>query len=133
MNAQGLSSLGDLAGRVLLASLFVIEALSKLSAYELAGKYMTAFGLPAQLLPLAITIELAGGVMVALGWRTRIAAMMLAVFCLAAAVIFHNKFDDRNQLIHFEKDMALAGAFLILAARGAGRLSLDRRGGKGNF
>jgi putative oxidoreductase len=50
---------------------------------------------------------------------------MLAAFCAAAAVIFHTKFGDRNQLLHFEKDLALAGAFLILCAHGAGRYSID--------
>ena len=127
MHGQNLTAAGDLVGRALLASLFVLEALSKLGAYELAAKYTAAFGVPAQLLPLAIVVELAGGAMIALGWHTRIAALALAAFCLATALIFHTKFGDRNQLIHFEKDVALAGAFLILGVRGAGRLSFDGR------
>jgi putative oxidoreductase len=119
------TSAAELVGRVLLASLFVAEALSKLSAYGAAASYMTAFGLPTLLLPPAIVVELAGGLLVMIGWQTRIAALALAGFCLAAAVLFHTKFGDRNQLLHFEKDLALAGAFLILAVRGAGPLSLD--------
>jgi putative oxidoreductase len=118
-------NLADLVGRMLLASLFIAEASSKIAGYEGAGRYMAAFGLPPQLLPAAIAIELLGGLMLALGWQTRLAALALAAFCLMAAVIFHTKFTDRNQLIHFEKDMALAGAFLIVAARGACRLSVD--------
>jgi len=128
MNTPILPAIGDLVGRVLLAFLFIMEALSKISNYDLAAKYTAAFGVPTQLLPLAIAVELLGGAMIAFGWHTRLASLALAAFCLAAAVIFHTRFGDRNQLIHFEKDLALAGAFLVLAARGAGRLSLDRLG-----
>jgi len=41
------------------------------------------------------------------------------------AFIFHTKFSDTNQVLHFGKDIALAGAFLFVAGRGAGRFSLD--------
>jgi putative oxidoreductase len=63
--------------------------------------------------------------MIMAGWRTRWAASALAVFCAIVAVVFHTKFSDRNQIIHFEKDLALAGAFLVVWARGAGALSVD--------
>jgi putative oxidoreductase len=117
-------------GRIALASLFIAEALSKLSAYGAAASYMTAFGLPTLLLPPAIVVELAGGLLIVFGWQTRLAAAALAGFCLATAVVFHTKFGDRNQLLHFEKDVALAGAFLVLAARGAGAFSLDALQGR---
>jgi len=116
---------GELVGRVLLGLLFVLEGFSKISEYDGAGRYMTAFGLPSQLLPAAIAVELGAGLLVMIGWHTRLAAIGLAVFCVVAAFVFHTKFGDRNQLIHFEKDMALAGAFLIVWAYGAGALSFD--------
>jgi putative oxidoreductase len=125
VNAKIISPTIELAGRALLASLFVLEGLNKLSNFEAAQTYMTAFGLPRQILPLAIAVELGGGILIVLGWQTRIAAFVLALFCATAAVIFHTKFGDGNQLIHFEKDLALAGAFLIVCARGAGRYSVD--------
>lgn len=131
LNAQALASAGELAGRVLLALLFVLEGLSKLGAYDAAARYVAAFGLTPYLLPLAIVLELGAGILVMLGWHTRIAALALAGFCVAAALIFHTRFGDRNQLIHFEKDLALAGAFLVLAARGAGRFSLDAARARG--
>jgi len=121
----GLVDLGELVGRALLALLFILEAVAKLQAYGAAAKYMAAFGMPPDLLPFAVTAELAGGVMIAFGWYTRPAALMLAGFCVIAAAVFHTKFSDHNQLLHFEKDLALAGAFLILSARGAGRYALD--------
>ena len=54
-------------------------------------------------------------------------AMSLAVFTVAAAIFFHNQFADQNQLIHFLKNIAIAGGLLQVAAFGAGRFSLDSR------
>jgi putative oxidoreductase len=125
MNGRTLVDAGELVGRLLLGLLFVIEAFLKLGNYAGAGRYMTAYGVPAELLPAAIALELGAGVMVAAGWYARIAALSLSAFCLAAAVIFHTEFSDSNQLVHFLKDIALAGAFLVVWARGAGPFSVD--------
>lgn len=125
MSRRDLRNAGELAGRVLLGLLFVLEGISKFSQYSAAGSYMAAFGLPSQLLPAAIAVELGAGILVMIGWHMRLAAIGLAVFCVVVAFVFHTKFGDRNQLIHFEKDIALAGAFLVVWARGAGSLSLD--------
>ncbi len=125
MDCFTLAMVTVLAGRALLALLFILEALSKLGAYSAAASYVKAYGVPASLLPLAIIVELGAGVLIMLGWQTRIAALALSAFCVGAAVVFHTKFSDPNQLIHFEKDLALAGAFLVVWARGAGALSLD--------
>ena len=84
MRGQGLSDGGELAGRVLLGLLFVLEACSKLGAYAGAAKYMSAFGMPPQLLPAAIAVELGAGVLVMIGWHVRVAAIGLAFFCAAA-------------------------------------------------
>jgi putative oxidoreductase len=125
MNGQTLSNGAELAGRAMLGLLFVIEGFSKLSAYDLAARYMTAYGMPVQLLPAAMALELGAGIMVMVGWHTRIAALALSAFCVVVAVIFHTRFSDLNQFIHFKKDVALAGAFLVVWARGAGAYSLD--------
>jgi len=115
----------DLIGRALLALLFLLEGWSKLGVYGAAASYMAAHGLSPLLLPPAIVLELGGGAALLLGWQTRLAAALLAGFCIVAAAVFHTQFADRNQLIHFEKDLALAGAFLIVWVRGAGEWSLD--------
>jgi putative oxidoreductase len=121
----GLGAAAELAGRVLLAQLFILEATSKLSEYGAAADYMASYGLPPELLPLAIAVELGGGFFLLLGWQIRIVAFVFAGFCLATAVIFHSDFANRGQFTHFEKDLALAGAFLILCVRGAGPFALD--------
>jgi putative oxidoreductase len=119
------ASVGDALGRVLLASLFLYEGYVKLRGYDLAVQYAAAYGVPAVLLPLAIATELGCGTLIVLGFLTRLAALALSGFCLVTAVIFHTKFSDTNQVLHFAKDVALAGAFLFVAGRGAGRFSLD--------
>ncbi len=86
---------------------------------------MDRYGVPSLLLPAVIALELGGGLMMAVGWRTRLAAFALAVFCISAAVLFHNQLLDRGQLLHFEKDLAIAGGLLVLAVAGAGRWSVD--------
>jgi putative oxidoreductase len=125
MNGRGLADAGELVGRMLLGLLFVIEAFSKIGNYAGAGRYMTAYGVPAELLPAVIALELGAGIMIMAGWYTRIAALALSAFCLAAAVIFHTEFSDGNQFVHFLKDIGLAGAFLVVWARGAGPFSVD--------
>jgi putative oxidoreductase len=52
-------------------------------------------------------------------------AIVMAVFTLATAVFFHNNFADQNQMIHFLKNIAIAGGLLQVAAFGAGALSVD--------
>lgn len=115
----------DAAGRVLLASLFIYEAYVKLSAYDAAVHYAANFGVPSVLMPFAIALELVGGALIVLGLFTRLIALAFAGFCLMTAVIFHTKFSNSNEVLHFSKDIALAGAFLFVAGRGAGRFSLD--------
>ena len=77
------------------------------------------------LLPAAIVVELGGGILLVVGWQTRLAALALAAFCILAALLFHTNFADRNQVLHFQKDLAIAGGLLALFALGAGRLSLE--------
>jgi putative oxidoreductase len=114
-----------LAGRLLISALFLHEAYAKLAAYSAAVAYSEAFGVPGSLLPLAIAIELGCGTLILLGYYTRVAALALAGFCIATAVLFHTKFAMRNELLHFEKDLAIAGGLIVLFAHGGGRWALD--------
>ena len=118
------SAAGLAVGRLLLASLFFLEGWSKLRGYDAALAYMQRYGVPGILLPPVIALELVGGLMIAVGWWTRLAALALAVFCVLAAVLFHANLADRNQLLHFEKDLAIAGGMLLLAITGPGPWSL---------
>lgn len=114
-----------LLARLLLGAMFVFEGCSKLTAYTLAGAYMQRFGVPAALLPLVIATEIGAGLALTTGWNTRWAAFLLAGFSVLAALFFHTNFKDRNQLQHFEKDLAIAGGLLALVAAGGGLWSVD--------
>jgi putative oxidoreductase len=73
----------------------------------------------------------AGRLLLVAGFRVRIAATALALFSLATAMSFHTNFADQNQMIHFLKDVMIAGGLLQIAAFGAGALSIDNRGANG--
>jgi putative oxidoreductase len=122
-----LESSAELVGRVLLGSLFLLSGLSKLGAYGATAAYMSSAGVPGALLPAVIAVELLGSLAVIVGWKTRVAAALLAGFSLLAAFLFHNNFADQIQMIMFLKNVSIAGGFLLLVAKGAGPVSLDRR------
>ena len=117
---------GLLAGRLLLVFIFLHEGWSILGNYAGAAAYMQKSGVPSWLLPLVIALQLGGGALIAAGIMTRFAALAFAVFCAFTAILFHWQFADRNQLLHFQKDLAIAGGFLVLACCGPGNWSIDR-------
>src|SRR4028119_521832 len=96
-----------LAGRVLLAAIFVMSGLSKIADPVTSMAYITAAGLPAAPLALAsaITTEVIAGIALIPGLRTRFAAAALALFSIATALLFHSALSDPNQLIHFTKNL----------------------------
>lgn len=121
-----LDKTADLAGRVLIASLFLITGVGKITGYAGTQAYMASQGVPGALLPLVIALEVGGGLAIVLGWHTRLVAALLAGFSIAAALIFHAGGDMTQQLM-LMKNFAIAGGFLFLVARGAGEWSLDAR------
>lgn len=114
-----------LLGRLLIAALFILEGVGKARDYAGAAAYMDAFGVPALLLPPVILLEIGGGFLIAVGLYARPIAVLFAAFCVAAAILFHNKIGAPGQLLHLEKDLAIAGGFLVLAAFGPGAWSID--------
>lgn len=117
----------ELAGRILLALMFLLAGISKITGYEGTQGYMASVGVPGALLPLVIALEIGGAIAIIVGFQTRLAALALAGFSIAAAALFHSNFADQIQMILFLKNVAVAGGFLILAANGPGSLSLEAR------
>ena len=68
-------NVSEVAGRVLLASLFLASGLGKIGAYAATAGYMSAAGVPAALLPLVIVTEVLGGAAIIAGWQTRVTAL----------------------------------------------------------
>jgi putative oxidoreductase len=126
LNSPALSDTAKLVGRVLLALMFVLAGYSKIGGYAGTQQYMASAGVPGVLLPLVIAVELLGGLMVVVGWKTRYAALALAIFTLAATLLFHTNWAQPMQQMIFMKNISVVGGFLVLFAAGAGRWSLDR-------
>ncbi|MBO9558761.1 MAG: DoxX family protein [Caulobacter sp.] len=120
-----MNNLYALLGRIGLSLIFILSGWSKLAAYAGTEQYMQAMGVPGALLPLVIALEIGGGLAVLAGVFTRSSALALAVFSLAAGVLFHADLADQNQFIHLMKNVAIGGGFLMLAANGAGAFSVD--------
>lgn len=111
--------------RLFLGHIFLIAGLTKISAYAGTQGYMEAMGVPGAFLPLVMLLEIAGGLAIIIGWKARYSAIILALFSIAAAAIFHNNFDDPMQTILFMKNIAIAGGLMLLAVHGAGAYSVD--------
>jgi putative oxidoreductase len=124
-----LRNLLAIAGRLLLAALFLLSGLSKIGASAATIAYISSKGLPFPVFVYALTIavEVGGGVLLLTGTKARSVSILLAVFTVAAAVIFHSQFSDPNQAAHFLKNLAIVGGLLQIAAAGAGRFSIDAR------
>jgi putative oxidoreductase len=120
----------DLAGRILIALIFITAGWSKIGGFEGTQQYMASMGVPGALLPLVIITELGGGLLIVAGLFTRYTALALAGFTILSAVLFHGNVDDPSEQIQFMKNLAIAGGFLFLVAHGAGKLSLDHRFGR---
>ncbi|ANM06001.1 DoxX family protein [Rhizobium phaseoli] len=82
-------------------------------------------GLSAPIAFATIILQIGAGLCVATGFLSRLGALALALFCLATAFLFHTNLASQNELLHFEKDLAIAGGMFVLAAAGPGPISID--------
>jgi putative oxidoreductase len=128
-----------LIARILLALMFVLAGLSKFGNLSGTAGYIGSKGLPLPMLLAIATavLEVVGGLAIVVGYRARISGLVLALFTLLASLLFHDFWSlpaDQQmvQQLMFMKNISVAGGLLLLAAFGAGGLSLDaRRGTKG--
>jgi putative oxidoreductase len=124
---NAVKNVAEVAGRSLLAVLFLLSGLGKIGAYAATAGYMSSVGVPSVVLPVVIATEVLGAIAIILGWQTRVTALLLAGYSLLTALVFHTNFADQIEMIMFLKNVSIAGGFLLLVANGAGPLSLDRR------
>src|SRR5277367_1497333 len=123
------------AGRLLIGLPFAMSGLSKLGAMGPTTEAIRSAGLPFPSLALAVSVavELGGGLLLIAGFKARIVAAVLALFSLVTAAAFHSNFADQNQMIHFLKNVMMAGGLLQIVAFGAGALSVDNRRNAGDL
>ena len=115
-----------LAGRLLLAVIFLASAFGKITNFDGTLKFMEAHGMPmtALLCACAIALEALGATTLILGYLTRWGAAALIGFLVTATWIFHSAPDQRIALL---KNLAIMGGLLQVMAFGPGELSLDGR------
>ena len=123
-----------LVARILLVLLFVIFGWEKWVGFSETVAEMTAVGLPAPALAalIAIAVELGLGILIALGFWTRPAALLVALYTIAAALIAHRYWtmhggEQHSNMIHFYKNLGIAGGMLLLGITGPGKYSIDGR------
>ena len=116
-----------LLGRVMIGAPFIMSGLGKLMAHDATVGYIGSVGLPLPQLAwvIALLVEIGGGALLVGGFRARLVALVMALFALATALSFHRNFADQNQMIHFLKNVMLAGGLLQIVYFGAGPLSID--------
>jgi putative oxidoreductase len=128
MNA-GTSDWVGLLGRVLMSAIFIhggyLKAVAPTATMATMGHY--GLPLPGAAYAVALIIELGFGALFLVGFRARLVGLVLAGWCIATAFVAHYHPGDAGQMIHFMKNVCMAGGFLQVVAFGAGRLSVDRR------
>lgn len=130
---KALNHYGPLAGRILIALIFIFAGFGKITGFEGTVGYIASKGLPLPQLGAigAIIVELGGGIMLLLGWKTRWAAAAIMIFTAMAALFFHDFWavppdQAQGQMIHFMKNMSIMGGLLFVVIHGGGPLSLGR-------
>lgn len=126
---SGSTSAAILVGRIFLSIMFILAGFSKLTAIAGTAGWFESLGIPAPTLAAVASgvVELVGGLAILVGFKTRIAALVLAIFTVAATLIAHTNLADQVQQLFFMKNLAVTGGFLVLAAAGAGAYSIDAR------
>ena len=133
---DALNRYGPLVGRLMISAIFVVSGFGKIIGFDGTVGYIASKGLPLPQLAAiaAIVFEFGGGILLSVGWKTRSAAAAMCIFTVVAALIFHNFWavpaeQAQNQMIHFMKNICMAGGLVYVVVFGSGPLSVDVGGG----
>ncbi|GAA0593034.1 DoxX family protein [Paenochrobactrum glaciei] len=126
---SGLNSIAVLIGRVFISILFILAGWAKLTAISGTAGYFGSLGLPMPTVTAVLVglIEFLGGLAILVGFQTRIAAVIVALFTIGATLVAHMDFSDGLNVMMAQKNLAIAGGLLALAAYGAGSYSVDAK------
>ncbi|HMX85479.1 MAG TPA: DoxX family protein, partial [Saprospiraceae bacterium] len=124
----------DLLGRVLLSAIFIFEAYDSIKYHHTTLEVMAAYNItwrPVFLLNLSIFLLFAGGLMVLLGYRPKLGAFMLLLYWVPVTFIRHSFWNDpisieREQSVHFMKNLAIIGGLIVVLVNGTGRFSIRK-------
>jgi putative oxidoreductase len=129
--------LGALIGRILLALIFVLSGLNKITHLGMTAGYMAHAGIAGNLvypgLILSILVELGCGLLVMIGLKARWAALAIFLWLIPVTLVFHvagyrhasTAMEAVTQQIMAMKNISMMGGLLLLAGMGPGALSVD--------
>jgi putative oxidoreductase len=123
-----------LVGRILIAAIFIVSGIAKLTDIAGTAGYMTAVGIPnaPTLAVIAGLAELIGGLAIAFGFLGRLASLGLILVMVPTTLIFHGFWnfegaEMKAQMVNFMKNLAIIGGLALLYAQGPGLYSVDRK------
>ena len=108
----------DLIGRIFISSIFLFSGVNKILQYEGTVQWMEQGGVPGFFLIPTIVLEVIASVLIIIGYQTRLAAGLLALFCITTGFIFHFDLSNQMQIIALLKNLGLAGGLIFLMANG---------------
>ena len=117
----------DLIGRIFISSIFLFSGINKILNFDNTIQWMESYGLNGMLLYPAIILEIVMPILIIVGYQTKIAAILLLLFSITTALIFHNDLSNQMQLIAFLKNIGLAGGLLFLIINGTKDWSLEKK------
>ena len=134
MARSRIEELATLIARAIMSAPFIWTGYSKLIAAAGTQAYFAKLGLPVPVLAwsVAVAVEMLGGLAILLGIQVRVAGITLASWCIATAIVAHSNFSDPNMVIHFMKNVIMAGGFLYVAVFGAGAYTIGQIIGRGS-
>tara|TARA_Y100000992_G_C20855089_1_gene300095 strand:- start:14 stop:400 length:387 start_codon:yes stop_codon:yes gene_type:complete len=122
-----MANLIDLIGRVLISLVFLLSGYNKILNYDGTISWMEGYGVPGFLLWPTIILEIILPILIIVGYRTQLSAILLAIFCMVTAIIFHLDFANQMQVIALLKNFGLAGGFIFIAINGPKDWALDQK------
>ena len=125
---DGVNKATPLVARILMSVIFIMAGFSKLTAAAATAGYFEALGIPMPGVSVYLVglFELVAGLAVLVGFKARIAALLLALFCLASGYMAHFQPADQAQMTSFMKNLAMAGGYLYLWLNGPGAFAIDK-------
>ncbi|WP_237763558.1 DoxX family protein [Falsirhodobacter sp. alg1] len=128
--ADQMNDIVNLAGRILLALLFLGGAAQKMADPVPVEAMIVTLRLPSAIIwPVAI-FNLLAAVGLVFGPGVRAWALVLAAYCIFTSWFHWQLRADPWQITIFVKNWSIAGGLLVLAAQGPGRFAIGQRPGR---
>ena len=125
LNAE-MTNLFDLVARIFISSVFLLSGINKIFNYGSTVTWMEGFGVPGFLLWPTIVLEILLPIFIIIGYKTQLSAILLAIFCIATAFIFHFDLENQMQVTALLKNFGLAGGFIFIAISGPKNWAMDK-------